>query len=69
MRIIIGLNNAKYCQQAITRFSQPSQFAPVVVTVAKYVSRPIYSNCLANRASDYQVYQTVEVEADCRCTA
>ena len=39
--------------------NQSLQSALVVVTVAKYVNRPIYSNDPANRASDYQARHAV----------
>ena len=69
MRIIIGLNNAKYRQQAITRFSQPLRSAPVVATVARFSILPIDSNDPASQASEYQAHQSAGGEADCCCTA
>ena len=69
MRIIIGLNDAKYCQQAIIRFSQPLRSTPVVATVARFSILPIDSNDPVSQASECQAHQSTDAEADCCCTA
>tara|TARA_B100002051_G_C16294902_1_gene419968 strand:+ start:357 stop:584 length:228 start_codon:yes stop_codon:yes gene_type:complete len=58
MRIIIGLNNAKYCQRVVAEFRQSLRSDPVGVTFARFLIHPIDSNDPVNRANDYQERQT-----------
>ena len=52
-----------------TEFSQSLQSALVVVTVAKFLIRPIDSNDPVDQASECQAHQSAEAEGDCCCTA